>query len=76
MSRPTKQNAVDHTARATVGAYMTAREMALRSHNLDRSGNTSTDHEGAVWKWSDHFNVWACVSAPRACSDADVGNNY
>lgn len=38
---------------------MTAREMALTSHNLSKDGNSATLSDGTVYKWSDHFRVWA-----------------
>ncbi len=48
---------------AKVGAFLTARQMALRAHSLSRDGMTAVDNEGARWGWSNHFSVWACVTA-------------
>lgn len=48
---------------STVGAYLTARQMALKAHNLSRDGMTAEARDGGVWKWSNHFNVWACVES-------------
>jgi hypothetical protein len=50
--------------------FYTAKEMALVSHNLSRDGLMATMANGEVWKWSDHFNVWAgpfpkCQGAAR-----------
>lgn len=39
--------------------FMTAKEMALTSHNLSRDGMSATLANGQVYKWSNHFNVWA-----------------
>jgi hypothetical protein len=44
-----------------VGAFLTARQMAFKAHNLDKHGMTATTKDGGTWKWSNHFNVWACV---------------
>ena len=45
-----------------VGNFRTAREMALSSHNLSRDGMSATTADGGEWRWSTHFNVWACVA--------------
>ena len=50
-------------ARSRVGLYLTARQMALRSHRLSRDGMTASTKDGGSWKWSAHFSVWACVAA-------------
>jgi len=55
----TKGSMADEKSR--VGAYRTAREMALSSHNLSRDGMVAVTRDGGTWKWSEHFNVWACV---------------
>lgn len=39
--------------------YMTAREMAVTSHNLSYDGMTATMADESVWKWSEHFSVWS-----------------
>lgn len=44
-----------------VGAFLTARQMAFKAHSLSRDGMTATAKDGGTWKWSNHFNVWACV---------------
>lgn len=46
-----------------VGEFLTAREMALKPHNLSKDGMEARAKDGGLWKWSNHFNVWACVSA-------------
>lgn len=46
-----------------VGAHLTARQMALKPHNLSEDGMEAYAKDGGLWKWSTHFNVWACVSA-------------
>jgi len=37
---------------------MTAREMALTSHNLNRTGSKATTEDGAVWVWDARREVW------------------
>jgi hypothetical protein len=37
---------------------MTAREMALTSHNLGRTGDTATTADGRAWRWSDAAEMW------------------
>lgn len=39
--------------------YMTAKQMALTSHNLSKDSMSATLESGEVFKWSDHFKVWA-----------------
>jgi hypothetical protein len=39
--------------------YFSAKQMALTSHNLSKDGMAATLKTGEVYKWSDHFNVWA-----------------
>lgn len=39
--------------------FMTAKEMALTSHNLSSDGTCATLANGDVYKWSDHFKTWA-----------------
>ena len=48
-----------------VGRYMTARQMALKSHWLSTDGMTANAGDGGVWKWSEHFHIWACVQGAR-----------
>lgn len=45
--------------RTEIKNYVTAKDMALSSHNLSRDGMSATRADGTVWKWSNHFNVWA-----------------
>lgn len=49
--------------------WMTAKQMALQSHNLSRDGMSATLRSGEVYRWSDHFNVWA-GPFPRTAGDA------
>jgi hypothetical protein len=45
-----------------VGAHLTARQMALKPHRLNRDGMEARAEDGGRWLWSNHFNVWACVA--------------
>jgi hypothetical protein len=38
---------------------MTAREMALTSHDLSRDGYRASTADGRVWTWDDRRNLWA-----------------
>jgi hypothetical protein len=40
------------------GQSMTAREMALTSHNLNRTGSRATTNDGAVWTWDSSRELW------------------
>ncbi|HET9394488.1 MAG TPA: hypothetical protein VFO36_00415 [Nitrospiraceae bacterium] len=53
----------------TISTYFTAKQMALQSHNLSTDGMSATLPTGEVFKWSDHFKVWA-GPFPRSSSDA------
>jgi len=44
-----------------IGAFLTARQMALKPHGLSVDGMTASCKDGGTWKWSNHFNIWACV---------------
>lgn len=46
-----------------VGQHLTARQMALKPHNLSKDGMEAFAKDGGHWKWSNHFRIWACVSA-------------
>jgi hypothetical protein len=56
--------------------YLSAKQMALQPHNLSRDGMSATLPSGDVYKWSNHFNVWAGpfpwskgdAKAPRAAA--------
>lgn len=50
-------------ATSRVGAFLTARQMAFKAHRLSKDGMTAAAKDGGIWKWSNHFNVWACVDA-------------
>jgi hypothetical protein len=50
-------------APSRVGAHLTARQMALKPHNLSKDGMEAFAEDGGHWKWSNHFSAWACVSA-------------
>jgi len=39
--------------------FFTATQMALTSHNLSKDSNAATLATGEVYRWSDHFKVWA-----------------
>ena len=39
--------------------WNTAIWMACFPHNLSADGMTATLKNGQVWKWSNHFNLWA-----------------
>lgn len=60
MSLTVDQTKADELSK--VGAFLTARQMALKSHNLSKDGMDATAKDGGHWKWSNHFNVWACVA--------------
>jgi len=49
--------------------WMTAKEMALTSHNLSQDGMSATLRNGEVYRWSEHFNVW---SGPFPKSQGDA----
>lgn len=49
--------------RSKVGQHLTARQMALKPHNLSKDGMEAHAADGGLWKWAPHFNVWACVDA-------------
>lgn len=59
--------------------YYTAKQMALQSHNLSRDGMSATLPTGDVYRWSNHFNVWAGpfpagkgdAKAPVCCTCGD-----
>jgi hypothetical protein len=36
----------------------TAREMALTSHRLDRTGDRATTPDGRVWMWDARRELW------------------
>ena len=42
----------------TAARTMTAREMALTSHKLDRTGDKATTKDGQVWFWSNARELW------------------
>jgi hypothetical protein len=44
---------------------MTAREMALTSHNLSRSGDMATLADGSVYVWDKRFEHWALWKRAR-----------
>ncbi len=46
-------------AESVVKRTLTAKEMALRPHSLDRAGNMATCPDGSKWIWDDRFNHWA-----------------
>jgi hypothetical protein len=48
-----------------VGRFLTAYQMAMKSHWLKDAGMTAETSDGGMWKWSDHFSVWACVRGAR-----------
>lgn len=37
---------------------MTAREMALTSHNCNRAGDIATTKDGRKWYWNEQAEVW------------------
>ncbi len=46
-------------ATSTAGAvWMTAREMALTSHNLNAAGDKATTSNGQVWYWVNATERW------------------
>lgn len=49
--------------KSVVGEFLTARQMALKPHNLSKDGMEVRAKDGGLWKWSAHFSVWACVAA-------------
>lgn len=50
--------------KSKIGNFLTARQMALKSHNLSADGMEAHATDGGLWKWAPHFNVWVCVDAP------------
>lgn len=44
---------------------MTAKEMALASHNLSKTGDMATLADDSVYIWDGRFEHWACWKAPR-----------
>lgn len=53
-----------HNTENKLGNWMTAKEMALTSHNLDKDSNAWIGNY--KWAWSDHFNVWCCMGEHEA----------
>lgn len=48
-------------APSALGQFLTARQMALKPHNLSKDGMEAHAADGGLWKWAPHFNVWACL---------------
>jgi hypothetical protein len=46
------------STKAAPARYMTAREMALTSHNMSRTGNFATLSTGEKYAWSDTQTLW------------------
>jgi hypothetical protein len=44
---------------SVVSRTMTAKEMALVSHNLGRDGKTAVTADGRKWVWDARFSQWA-----------------
>jgi hypothetical protein len=49
-----------HETLFAIERTMTAREMALVSHDLDRTGNRATTAAGEVWHWDNRRGLWVC----------------
>lgn len=49
--------------------FLTAKQMALTSHNLSKDSNAATLATGDVYRWSDTFKVWA-GPFPQIAGDA------
>ena len=50
-------------ATAVCKRSMTARDMALVSHNLSASGDMATTADGSVWIWNTRTDMWAMWKA-------------
>jgi len=42
-----------------VSRTMTAKEMAMTSHNLGRDGKTAVTADGRKWVWDARFSQWS-----------------
>jgi hypothetical protein len=47
-----------HEALFRIERTMTAREMAMVPHDLDRTGNRATTRTGEVWCWDERRGMW------------------
>lgn len=48
-----------HEDTKVVSRTMTAKEMALTSHNLNRDGSMAVTADGRKWVWDARFSHWA-----------------
>jgi len=53
------------TEQSAMGAFLTARQMALKPHSLSKDGMDAEANDGGLWKWSTPFHVWACVATAQ-----------
>lgn len=56
-----KNDEVKAAEKSKYGSYVTARQMAFKPHSLSERAMAATTADGAVWRWSNHFNVWVCT---------------
>jgi len=56
----TKGNTMHSTENKT-GNWMTAKEMAMTSHNLKDGAMTAVKSTGHIWRWAEHFDLWYCT---------------
>ena len=50
---------VTEESQSIVKRKMTAKEMALTKHNLNRSGTVAVTEGGHQWVWDARFSYWA-----------------
>jgi len=60
-----------HSTKTHIGNWMTAKEMALLSHNLDKEADFARRSDGSLWGWSEHSQIWACVDCCRGPGHGD-----
>ena len=48
-----------HNDASIIKRKMSAKEMALISHSLSKSGDIATDTDGNQWVWDSRFEHWA-----------------
>lgn len=58
----TKDNHAE--AKSVVKRTMTAKEMKLSKHSLNRDGSMARLADGSTWVWDDRFDWWACWKLP------------
>ncbi len=55
--------AMCHDGNSVCKRSMTAKDMAMTSHRLSRSGDMATTADGSVWIWNTRTDMWAMWKA-------------